>query len=109
MSQVLALADIKQQVAQVAPLYNVKKVLLFGSYARGNQTKKSDVDLLVEFPELTSYFDIFEMQDLLIDRLGKPVEVVPGPLSRDSIIEIDKEILLYEQKQKRRKNTRKSN
>ena len=29
--------------------YGVKKIGLFGSYVRGNQKEKSDIDILVEF------------------------------------------------------------
>lgn len=33
--------------------YKVKSIALFGSYVRGRQVKKSDIDLLVEFEEPT--------------------------------------------------------
>ncbi len=31
--------------------YKVKSIAIFGSYARGEQTEKSDIDILVEFYE----------------------------------------------------------
>jgi len=37
--------------------YHVKKIGLFGSYARNDSKKKSDIDLLVDFEEKT--FDNF--------------------------------------------------
>jgi uncharacterized protein len=43
--------------------YHVKKIGLFGSYVRGEQTKKSDIDLLVEFDEDSfgkNYFGYFD-------------------------------------------------
>ncbi len=41
--------------------YHIIRIGLFGSYARGEQTTKSDVDLLVEFEENTQ-----ELYDLKI-------------------------------------------
>jgi predicted nucleotidyltransferase len=40
--------------------YSVKRVGLFGSYARGNQKRGSDIDLLVEFekPTYDNFYDL---------------------------------------------------
>ncbi len=35
--------------AYIQNTFHVKDIALFGSYARGEQTKKSDIDILVEF------------------------------------------------------------
>ncbi|MCL5011551.1 MAG: nucleotidyltransferase family protein [Candidatus Marsarchaeota archaeon] len=45
------IAKIKKIIAQVLRKYNVRKASLFGSYARGNQRKNSDIDLLIEPPK----------------------------------------------------------
>ncbi len=37
--------------------YGVKKIGLFGSYARESQTRKSDIDILIEFVEGKKTFD----------------------------------------------------
>jgi predicted nucleotidyltransferase len=42
----------------------VKKLGLFGSYAKGNEGKKSDIDFLVEFKE-TNADNYFELLYLL--------------------------------------------
>lgn len=55
--------------------YNVKRIALFGSYAKGNQTKKSDIDLIVEFekPGFDNYMDlIFYLENLF----GKNVDIL---------------------------------
>ncbi|MDN3512878.1 MAG: nucleotidyltransferase domain-containing protein [Candidatus Brocadia sp.] len=39
--------QINQVVRAIVTGYNPKKIILFGSYAQGNPTKESDVDLLV--------------------------------------------------------------
>ena len=35
-------------------LHGIKRIGLFGSYARGDQREESDIDLLVEFRIMTS-------------------------------------------------------
>lgn len=48
-----SLAEIKQQLERAKPLiqqkYHVTQLGIFGSYVRGEQTPKSDIDILVEF------------------------------------------------------------
>lgn len=44
--------EIKQKVAPIAKKYNIEKVYLFGSYARGEADENSDVDLLLDYERL---------------------------------------------------------
>jgi uncharacterized protein len=53
----------------------VKHLALFGSFARGEQTAKSDVDLLVEFSERVDYFHFFDVQEFLRKILGRKVDL----------------------------------
>ena len=61
----------------------VKRLGLFGSFVRGQQTADSDVDMLVEFEPGQKTFDHFiELSFLLEDLLGRRVELVtPEALS----------------------------
>lgn len=43
----LAQEDIEKIVSTIAAHYRPEKIILFGSYARGNATEESDLDLLV--------------------------------------------------------------
>ena len=48
--------------------YNVQKIGIFGSYARGEQTEQSDVDILVfynGYPDNRHFRLNFELEDLL--------------------------------------------
>ena len=47
----------------------VKKIGLFGSILRGKQTKKSDIDILIEFKNLS--FDNYAEVLMLLERLFK--------------------------------------
>ena len=96
-SVILRIEDIKSAVAQVAKTHNIKKVDLFGSYADGNETKKSDVDLLVEFVDdySVSLFDVFRAQRDFEKHLGKKVDMVCPPIPSDSFLVIQKVVPLY--------------
>ena len=61
----------------------VRRLGLFGSFARGQQTTESDIDLLVEFEPGQKTFDHFmELSFLLEDLLQRRVELVtPEALS----------------------------
>lgn len=64
--------------ACVIPLlrkYHAERAVLFGSYARGEATKTSDVDLVIIGGEEFEPTDVFSIADELFDRLGKNVDV----------------------------------
>ncbi|MDR0873675.1 MAG: nucleotidyltransferase domain-containing protein, partial [Prevotellaceae bacterium] len=82
------------------PDYPIEKAWLFGSYARGEETRKSDVDLLVRFqPDAKIVgLDYFRILNKLEDTLHKKVDLVKeGTLRKFAVdtVEQDK-ILIYE-------------
>jgi len=97
MGKILTIEEIKKHVTTVAKANNLKKVTLFGSYANGNATEDSDIDLLVEFKELPSFFELFDVENKIEGLTGKRVEVLRSPISSGSFLEINKEVTLYGQ------------
>lgn len=57
--------------------YNVIKIGIFGSYARGEATDKSDIDVIVEFDENTDdLFDKkYELREYLISYFHKNIDL----------------------------------
>lgn len=55
--------------------YGVKRIGLFGSYAKGTHTEDSDIDIIVEF-ETPLGFKFMDFADYLEELLGKPVDVL---------------------------------
>lgn len=51
---------------------------VFGSVARGEATKDSDYDLLVEFLPGASYFNLAALEIELSELLRNPVEIMPS-------------------------------
>ena len=49
---VYKIEEIAERVRPIAEKYNIDKVYLFGSYARGEATEESDVDLRIDYTEL---------------------------------------------------------
>ena len=57
--------------------YNAEKVILFGSYARGEETEDSDVDLLVIAPQKERFFERIASAKRLIRDLRNGLPVAP--------------------------------
>ena len=53
----------------------IKRAYLFGSYARGEETDKSDIDLRIEYDNRFNLFDLSELSYLLKQKSGKKVDI----------------------------------
>ncbi len=56
--------------------FKVKSIKVFGSYAEGRQNGNSDLDLIVDFSETPTYFDIIELEDYLSNIIGIKVDLL---------------------------------
>ena len=87
--QILSL--LKQQLPYLRRNFRVKSIGIFGSYAREEQTEKSDIDLLVEFEAPVGFFKFIELEDYLSEKLGAKVDpVTPDalkPLIKPQVME----------------------
>ena len=66
----------KEKIIKILKENKIKRAGIFGSYARGEQTKNSDIDILVEFNKNVSLFDIVGIKLELEDNLGRKVDLV---------------------------------
>jgi predicted nucleotidyltransferase len=83
---ILSFATIYQTVNDVLstfPANKVRKAYLFGSYSRGEATKESDVDILLESGDQMSLFDLGRINGELSERFQRPVDTVPSSKSLD--------------------------
>ncbi|GHV34458.1 hypothetical protein FACS18949_10560 [Clostridia bacterium] len=96
---VYSVEQIKALITPVARNYGVERVMLFGSYARGEAREDSDVDFHVDAGDVR---DLFALSGFMLDleeTLGKKVDVVTsGGIRREfrKRIKLD-EVVLYEQ------------
>ncbi len=94
MDKPYSIEEIKQVVAKKASEYGVRKVMLFGSYARGEATEHSDIDLIVEKGEIKGLLKLCNFKNSIEDSLQITVDVVEREgLFEDLMLE---EITLYE-------------
>lgn len=67
---------LRQHMPELEAAYDVKALGVFGSYVRGDQRKRSDLDLLVEFHQAPSLFKFIALEHYLSDLLGVRVDLV---------------------------------
>ena len=67
--------QIKKKVIPILKQAGVKRSSIFGSYVRGDQTKGSDIDILVNFPRGKSLFDFIDLELKLEEALGRKVDL----------------------------------
>ena len=58
---------------------------IFGSYARGEQKKESDLDIIVKFYKGATLFDLVGLADYLEEKLKVKVDIVPDDTIREEI------------------------
>ncbi len=84
------LLSLRQTAVSVARAHGVQEIALFGSYARGTQTEKSDIDLMVTMPRRSSLLDLVGLKLDLEKALKKNVDIIPShcikPILRESIL-----------------------
>jgi hypothetical protein len=76
MAQAVDIDYIKERSLPELRKAGVLKSSLFGSFARGEAGPESDVDILVEFPDDKTMFDLIELEEKLTAALGKKVDVI---------------------------------
>jgi len=82
---------MKSKIAEVLKKHGVKRAGIFGSYARGEQKKNSDVDILVEIDnDRLSLLDFIGIKLEIERKIGKKVDLVEyhviKPRIKDKVI-----------------------
>ena len=87
------LGEIKKIIVPVLKRNDVVKAGIFGSFARGEAKKKSDIDILIKFKGRKSLFDLAGLEIELEGKTGKKVDL----LTYNSIHPLLKERILKEE------------
>ncbi|RUM33498.1 MAG: nucleotidyltransferase [Archaeoglobus sp.] len=64
------------QKEELRKKYKIKKIKIFGSYARGEQREASDIDLIVDFEEIPTFIELMKIQEELEKLLGVKVDLL---------------------------------
>lgn len=83
--------SLKKVISKMLVENGVKRAALFGSFARGDTTKKSDIDIVIEFKgKKKSLFDLVKLKIKLEEKLGRSVDLLTynslHPLLKDRIL-----------------------
>jgi len=91
------LKELKKKIIPVLKKNNVKKLSVFGSVARGDDKKGSDIDLLVRFKGQRGLIDLIGLKMDLEGKLDRKVDINTynsiNPLLRERISK--DEIVVY--------------
>ena len=75
-----SLDELKSELEALKPelknRYKVESIGIFGSYSRGQQTKHSDLDVLVTFSEPIGLYRFIEVQEFISKRLEVKIDLV---------------------------------
>ncbi|KYK35741.1 MAG: hypothetical protein AYK19_10245 [Theionarchaea archaeon DG-70-1] len=75
-----ALEEIKEKINEhesfLKDRFKVKSIGIFGSYLRGEQDDKSDIDILVEFSDTIDLFEFIRLENFLSEILDRKVDLV---------------------------------
>lgn len=71
--------DISTAASRVLAQYDVSEAYLFGSFARGEQTPNSDIDLRLVCGNAMTFGTLYELSHELERKLGRKVEIVTNP------------------------------
>lgn len=81
---------IKENINELREIFFVAQIGIFGSFARGESTTASDVDILVEFDRPVDLFHFIALQDRLTEITGRKVDLATTralkPLIKDQIL-----------------------
>lgn len=95
---IYSIEEIKNRISPIAMRYGVERVYLFGSYAKGCATVKSDIDLRIDKGALKGLFALSGMRLDICDVFSKDVDL----LTTNSLDEKfrnrirEDEVLIYE-------------
>jgi predicted nucleotidyltransferase len=75
---IYTLKQITEIVGPVANKFNLKSLWVFGSYARGEATEKSDIDFLMDYTgsNISNLYDYSEVFDSLEQAINKKIDLI---------------------------------
>ena len=95
--KVYTLDEIASIIVPIAKSYGTGRIMVFGSYAKGLAGPDSDVDLLIDPGEISSYFRFATMATDMEKAIGKQVDAVSSGCSPRFIDKIRKDLVtIYE-------------
>lgn len=86
---------LKEHKEELYKKYKVIEIGLFGSFARKEQKKRSDIDILVEFEKVPDLLTFLEIENYLRRLLKRKVDLVQKKAIRPELKKIILEETVY--------------
>lgn len=67
---------IKEKKSVLSENFHVKEIGIFGSSVRGEDTERSDIDILVEFQRPIGFFKFLELEEYLEEIIERKIDLV---------------------------------
>ena len=83
--KVYTIEEIKEMICDVLQKYGVEKAYIFGSYARGEANKKSDVDIMIKKGKLKTLLQLSALANEIEQILKKQIDIVIEETYTDDI------------------------
>ena len=105
--KVYTIEEIKEMIYDIFKKYGIEKAYIFGSYARGEADKKSDVDIMIKKGNLKTLLQLSALAYEIEQILKKQVDIVIEETYTDDIqydsetIKLAKNIFYNEVKKER--------
>ncbi len=80
-----SIKEIEKKIIPILKKNNIKRAGIFGSYARGEQERKSDVDILIEADSNLSLYDIIGIKLELEEKLRKKADLAEYETIRNEL------------------------
>lgn len=84
------LDEFKKKLGKICRINNIKMLGIFGSYARGEDTSESDIDLLIKLKAPVGLIEFIRLEDKFAEALGKKVDLATEqslhPLIRTNVL-----------------------
>ncbi len=68
--------ELQARLLQYLLPYHPIRIGIFGSFARGENNKDSDLDILIKFNDRISLLKLVQIEQELSDMLGMPIDLV---------------------------------
>jgi len=90
MTQNKIIQYLKNHKNEFEKKYNISKFVLFGSYARGEENRDSDIDIAIE-TNLSDYFKLYDLKEELENAFQTSVDIIR--IRKDMNIALKKRIM----------------
>ena len=79
-------AEFRNIIINILQEYNPVMIGIFGSYARNENHKASDIDILVKFKSTLSLLQLVHVERLISEKLGIKVDLVTDGAIKNKIL-----------------------